>query len=110
MPLLVKEDVMLATQPDVQSAANNERQYRSPNRVLARYFRLARDKWKQKYMNVRADLKKARKLAAERGAARDRWRAECDTAKARAAEADALAQQRLRELDQLRADQQKKKK
>lgn len=101
---------MLATQQDVQSTANNKRQYRSPNRILARSFRLARDKWKQKYMNVRAELKKARKLATERGTSRDRWRTECDAAKARAAEANALAQQRLRELDQLRADQQQKKK
>jgi hypothetical protein len=81
----------------------NKRKYRSPNRILARSFRLARDKWKQKYMETRADLKRARKLATERGDSRDRWRTECDTAKEQARAAEMLAQERLQELEQLRA-------
>ena len=37
-------------------SANNERKFRSPNRVLARTFRIARDKWMKKYMDTRAVL------------------------------------------------------
>ncbi len=94
---------MLATQEVVTKATCNERKYRIPNRILARSFRLARDKWKQKYMDVRADLKRVRQLATERGDSRDRWRAECDAAKEQARAAEMLAQERLQELKQLRA-------
>ncbi len=54
-------------------------------------------------MDTRADLKRARQLATERGDSRDRWRAECDAAKEQAREAETLAQERLQELEQLRA-------
>ena len=74
---------MLATQ-EASKETTNERKYRSPNRVLARSFRIGRDKWKQKYMDARADLKRSRQLATERGDSRDRWRAEYDAAKEQA--------------------------
>lgn len=99
---------MPATQLDVSATTTNEPKYRSPLRVLVRSFRMARDKWKQKYMVVRAELKSARQLAVERGASRDRWRTECDAANQRAAQAEALAQQRSEELEQLLAEHQKK--
>ena len=95
---------MTATQEDRATTANNKRQFRSPNRILARSFRLARDKWKQKYMKVRAELKSARQLATERGTSRNRWRGECDAANQRAIQADVLAEQRLEELEQLRSE------
>ena len=101
---------MTATQEDSTATANNKRKFRSPNRVLARSFRLARDKWKQKYMKVRTELKSARQLATERGTSRDHWRAECDAANQRAIQAEALAQQRLDKLEQLRSEQQELKK
>lgn len=94
---------MLATQEVAAKEATNERKYRSPNRILARSFRMARDKWKKKYLNVRADLKRARQLASERGDSRDRWRAECEAAMEQARAAQSLAQERLQELEQLRA-------
>ena len=94
---------MVATQEVSSKETTNERKYRSPNRILARSFRMARDKWKQKYMNARAELKRARQLAAERGDSRDRWRAECDAAMEQARVAETLAQERLQELEQLRA-------
>lgn len=94
---------MVATQEVASKETTNERKYRSPNRVLARSFRIGRDKWKQKYMDARAELKRARQLATERGDSRDRWRAECDAAKERARAAETLAQERLEELEQLRA-------
>ncbi len=94
---------MVATDEIASKETTNERKYRSPNRILARSFRIGRDKWKQKYMDARADLKRARQLASERGDSRDRWRAECDAAKERACAAEALAEERLQELEQLRA-------
>ncbi len=94
---------MVATQEVASKETTNERKYRSPNRILARSFRMARDKWKQKYMDARADLKHARQLSTERGDSRDRWRAECEAAKEQTRAAETLAQERLRELEQLRA-------
>jgi len=94
----------MATAQEVASKkSNNQRKYRSPNRVLARSFRMARDKWKQKYTDVRAELKRARQLATERGDSRDRWRGECEAAIEQARVAETLAQERLEELGQLRA-------
>ena len=93
---------MVATQDVASKETTNQRKYRSPNRILARSFRIARDKWKQKYMDARADLKRARKLATERGGSRDRWRAECDAAKEQARAAHTLVQEQLQELEQLR--------
>ena len=101
---------MTATQKDSTATANNKRKFRSPNRVLARSFRLARDKWKQKYMELRANLKSARQLATERGTSRDLWRVEYDAANQRAIQAEALAQQRLDKLEQLRSEHQELKK
>ncbi len=94
---------MVATQDVASKETTNQRTYRSPNRVLVRSFRMGRDKWKRKYMDARADLKRARQLATERGDSRDRWRAECDAAMEQARAAEALAQERLQELEQLRA-------
>ena len=93
---------MLASQEVTSKETTNERKYRSPNRVLARSFRIGRDKWKQKYMDARADLKRSRQLATERGDSRDRWRAERDAAVEQARAAETLAQERLQELEQLR--------
>ena len=50
---------MVATQEVASKETTNKRQFRSPNRVLVRSFRIGRDKWKRKYMDVRADLKLA---------------------------------------------------
>ena len=94
---------MSVTQEVDSKKTSNQRKYRSPNRILVRSFRMARDKWKQKYMGVRADLKRARQLATERGDSRDRWRGECEAALEQARAAETLVQERLLELEQLRA-------
>jgi len=78
------------------------RWFRSPNRILARSFRLSRDKWKAKHHAVRDKLKQARRLAAERGASRDRWKAECQQEAARAAAAEAMVEQQKSELERAR--------
>lgn len=79
------------------------RRYRSPNRILARAFRLGRDRWKRKHHAVQAELEQTRQLAAERGASRDGWRERCEAAMVREKAAEALAAQRLIELEQVRA-------
>jgi hypothetical protein len=79
------------------------RRYSSPNRILSRFFRLSRDKWKQKHHQVQAKLEQARQLAAERGTARDRWRERCEQATGRAAAAEASAARLQSELEQARA-------
>lgn len=101
---------MVATQEVASKKTTNQRKYRSPNRILARSFRMARDKWKQKYMDVRAELKRARQLATERGDSRDRWRGECEAAIEQAHAAEMLSQERLLELEQLRTRELEQKK
>jgi len=86
----------------VAGVASGTRRYRSPNRILVRFFRLSRDKWKDKYQVVQAKLEQMRQISAERGASRDRWREKCEAAVARAAVGDSLAAHRLTELDQVR--------
>jgi hypothetical protein len=58
------------SQASLAPVAAGQRRFRSPNRILARSFRLGRDRWKDKYQSVQAKLVKARKLAAEREASR----------------------------------------
>jgi hypothetical protein len=79
------------------------RRFTSPNRILARSFRLSRDKWKLKHHQVQTKLKQAKQLASERGTARDRWRDQCERATARAVAAEAAAAQLQGELAQARA-------
>jgi hypothetical protein len=93
---------METLQGGIAEAASTTRRYRSPNRILARSFRIGRDKWKEKHHTVQARLEQMRQLSAERGASRDRWREECEAAVARAEAAEALAAHRLTELEQVR--------
>ncbi len=79
------------------------RRFRSPNRVLVRFFRLGRDKWKARHHAVRAKLKGAKQLAAERGASRDRWKAQCERETDRAVAAEAMVEQQKTELEEARA-------
>jgi hypothetical protein len=93
---------MEASQGSVAQVASGTRRYRSPNRILARSFRIGRDKWKAKHHAVQAELEQTRQLSAERGVSRDRWRDECAAAVGRAEAAESLAAQRLTEVEQLR--------
>ena len=86
-----------------EEVGRNGRRYLSPNRVLARSFRISRDGWKNKHQAVQAKLEQQRQLAAERGRSREQWKQKCEAATARAEAAEVLAQQRLEELDQARA-------
>ena len=93
---------MESCEQSVVESSKGERQYRSPNRILVRAFRMGRDKWKQKHHAVQAELEQTRQLAAERGASRDGWRERCEAEMARAKAAETLAAQRLTELEQFR--------
>ena len=93
---------MEPSQGSVAEVAGGTRRFRSPTRILARSFRIGRDKWKQKHHAVQAELEQTRQLASERGTSRDRWREQYEAALARAEEAESLAAQRLTELEQVR--------
>ena len=93
---------MEPSQGSVAEVAHWTRRFRSPTRILARSFRIGRDKWKQKHHAVQAELEQTRQLVSERGTSRDRWREQCEVALARAEEAESLAAQRLIELEQVR--------
>ncbi|MBC8867812.1 MAG: hypothetical protein H8E44_00245 [Planctomycetes bacterium] len=95
-------DVDLVSDAD-REVGRNGRRYLSPNRVLARSFRISRDAWKSKHQAVQAKLEQQRQLAAERGRSREQWKQKCEAATARAEAAEVLAQQHLEELEQARA-------
>ncbi len=95
-------EVELTSQAD-GAVSRDGRRYRSPNRVLARSFRMSRDSWKSKHQAVQAKLEQQRQLSAERDRSREHWKQKCETATARAEAAEVLAQQRLEELEQAHA-------
>jgi uncharacterized protein YdaU (DUF1376 family) len=51
----------------------SERRFKSPNRVLARFFRLGRDKWKAKYKKLKEELKRMRNRVADAKRSREQW-------------------------------------
>ena len=99
-------DVELVSDTDAD-LGRNRRRYLSPNRVLARSFRISRDGWKSKHQAVQAKLEQQRQLAAERGRSREQWKQKCETVTARAEVAEALARQCLEELEQAHAQMKK---
>jgi DNA topoisomerase IA len=50
--------------------------YRSPLRVLVEWLRRSRDNWKQKYLKVKAEVKRFKNRAYDLEKSRDRWKAE----------------------------------
>ena len=70
-------DVDLVSGADGE-VGRNGRRYLSPNRVLARSFRISRDVWKSKHKAVQAKLEQQRQLAAERGRSREQWKQKCE--------------------------------
>jgi hypothetical protein len=72
-----------------EGMATEGRKFRSPNRILARFFRISRDSWKEKAQEQTRQRRKLTKRLAAVEQSRDEWRQ-----KAEAAEAE---QQRLAE-------------
>lgn len=50
------------------------RVFRSPNRILARFFRKSRDQWKEKYQALQEEVKRLSNQAADVRRSRERWR------------------------------------
>ena len=50
-----------------------ERRFKSPNRVLARSFRLGRDKWKAKYKKLKEEWKRMKNRVADARRSREQW-------------------------------------
>jgi len=55
--------------------------YRSPWRVLARFFEKSRDLWKAKYQALQARIKEFRTEVRDLRRSRDRWRAKAEALK-----------------------------
>lgn len=71
------------------SAATSETDkvgYKSPRRVLVAFFARSRDKWKRKYMDQKAELKRLKNRVADVTKSREKWRDEADTFRRRAEE------------------------
>jgi chromosome segregation ATPase len=56
-------------------------EYRSPWRVLARFFEKSRDLWKEKYQRLQVRMKAFRTELRDLRRARDRWRAKAEALK-----------------------------
>jgi hypothetical protein len=65
--------------------------YKSPLRMLVRFFRRSRDNWKQKYMGIKAEIKRFKNQAADARRSREKWKAK---AEALAAEVQRLEAER----------------
>ena len=70
--------------------------YKSPRRVLADWFRKSRDRWKQKYMALKAEVKRFKNRAYDLQKSRDNWK---EQAAAHQQQVEALQAQ----VEQLRA-------
>lgn len=68
--------------------------FRSPTRVLARWFQRSRDNWKQKYMELKSELKRSQVRVHDMEQSRQQWR---EKAEAKERELAAL-QAELQEL------------
>ena len=58
--------------------------YKSPRRVLLRFFRQSRNRWKEKYKTLKEKLKRAENRARDAQKSRDAWREKAERQKAEA--------------------------
>ncbi len=58
--------------------ADASSKFKSPLRMLVRFFRRSRDNWKQKYMGVKTEIKRFRNHAADARRSRDQWKAKAE--------------------------------
>jgi uncharacterized protein YdaU (DUF1376 family) len=64
--------------------SNDVSTLKSPPRILVRFFHRSRDNWKQKYMAVKAEIKRFKNQAADARRSRQQWKAKAQTFKAEA--------------------------
>jgi uncharacterized coiled-coil DUF342 family protein len=69
--------------------------YRSPSRVLARFFEKSRDLWKAKYQALQARIKQFRTEVRDLRRSRDGWRAKAEALEEQVAELRAEMQQHV---------------
>jgi chromosome segregation ATPase len=58
----------------VVNAKDDLSSYRSPSRVLADWFRKSRNNWKQKYVDLKAEIKRFRNRANDLQKSRNHWK------------------------------------
>lgn len=49
--------------------------FKSPARMLVRFFQRSRNKWKQKYMGIKTEIKRYKNQAADARRSREQWKA-----------------------------------
>jgi hypothetical protein len=59
---------------DGTAQVGSERSFRSPKRILVRFFRRSRDRWKEKYKAAKWELKKRSNEVADVRKSRQAWR------------------------------------
>lgn len=86
---------MEATAETTQAATH--KQFKSPARVLVTFFQRSRDRWKQKYQDLKATVKAYKVRIADLSKSREQWRLKAEQAgeqlSAREAEIKALRTQ-----------------
>jgi chromosome segregation ATPase len=58
----------------VVNAKNDQSSYRSPRRVLVDWFRKSRDNWRQKYAELKGEIKRFKNRVYDLEKSRDRWK------------------------------------
>ena len=51
---------------------------KSPPRILVRFFKRSRDKWKNKYFAVKTDIKRYKNQSGDARRSRDQWRSKAE--------------------------------
>jgi septal ring factor EnvC (AmiA/AmiB activator) len=72
--------------------------YRSPARVLARFFEKSRDLWKAKYKELQQRIKAFRTEMRDLRRSRNRWRAKAEALERKIQELQANLQQRVEQF------------
>jgi uncharacterized protein (DUF3084 family) len=83
--------------------------FRSPMRVLARSFQRSRAKWKQKYLDLRAELQRLKVRVHDVSESREQWREQAQTRQRELAELQAELTELQRRVADGPADASEKK-
>jgi chromosome segregation ATPase len=83
--------------------------YRSPTRVLADWFRKSRDNWKQKYMDLQAELKRFKVRAYDLEKSREHWKEQAVAHQQQIAALQAQVEQLQAQVSEVEADSAVKK-
>ncbi len=67
---------------DGTAQVGSERGLRSPKRILVRFFRRSRDRWKEKYKAAKLELKKRGNEVADVRKSRQAWRGKAEESEA----------------------------